>query len=121
MKKGRITMKKTLLLAVAVGGIFSLAASASAGEPLMSPRAKEQAYSLRKVPSTPNAVNLATDRPIGNAKAWELARSLRKVPSTGSSIDLAHAPRPTMSPKDPRYEAAWRANAVREFQIAPVK
>jgi hypothetical protein len=114
-------MKKTLLLAVAVAGIFSFAASANAGEPLMSPRAKELAYSLRKVPSTPNAVNLATNRPIGNAKAWELARSFRKVPGTGPGIDLAHAPRPTMSPKDPRYEAALRANALREFQIAPIK
>ncbi|MCW5555515.1 MAG: hypothetical protein KIS67_25550 [Verrucomicrobiae bacterium] len=114
-------MKKTLLFAVAVGGILSLTASANAGEPLMSPRAKELAYSLRKVPSAPSTVNLATNRPVGNAKAWELARSFRKAPSAGPGIDLAHAPRPTMSPKDPRYEAALRANAAREFQIAPVK
>ena len=51
----------------------------------------------------------------------ELAYSLRKVPSTGPSIDLAHAPRPTLSPKDPGFEAEWRANAERQFQIAPVK
>ena len=57
----------------------------------------------------------------GNAKAQQIAASLRKVPGTGPSIDLAHAQRPTMSPKDPRYEAALRANAEREFQIAPVK
>lgn len=120
-KKGMNIMKKRLLLAVAAAGVLSFAASANAGEPLMSPRARELAYSLRKVPSTPNTVNLATNRPVGNAKAWELARSLRKVPSAGPSIDLAHAPRPTMSAKDPRFEAAWRANAVREFQVAPVK
>ena len=114
-------MKKTLLLAVAVAGVLSLAASANASEPLMSPRAKELAHSLRKVPSAPNSVNLATNRPAGNARAWELARSFRKVPSTGPSIDLAHAPRPTMSPKDPRFEAAWRANAVKQFHVAPVK
>ncbi len=113
-------MKKTLLLAVAVTGIFSFAASANAGEAVMSPKAKEQAYSLRKVPGT--TVDMI-DRSIqpGTPKSRELAYSLRKVPSTGPSIDLAHAPRPTMSPKDPRYETALRANAVREFQIAPVK
>lgn len=114
------TMKKTLLLAVAVTGIFSFAASANAGEPLMSPRAKEQAYSLRKVPgTTPDMIDRSVK--LGSPRALELAHSLRKVPSTGPSIDLAHAPRPTMSPKDPRYETALRANAVREFQIAPVK
>jgi len=112
------TLKNLLVVAavVAVGAAFS----ANAGEPLYSPRAKELANSLRKVPSTPSDVNLAANRPVGNAKAWDLAQSLRKVASTGSSIDLAHAPRPTMSPKDPRFEAALRANAS-EFQIAPVK
>lgn len=107
------------LLAAAVVTV-SVAASVQA-EPLLSPRAKEQAYSLRKVPAAPNQVNLALDRPAGNAKAWELARSVRSVPSTGPSIDIAHAPRPTLAPRDPRFEAAWRANAESQFQIAPVK
>ena len=116
-------MKKMILLAVAAVGVFTLAANANAGEPLLSPKAREQANSLRKVPTVASDVNLATNRPIGNAKAWELAQSFKKVPSTGPSIDLAHAPRPTMSPKDPRYEAALRANAVSqaEVQIAPLK
>lgn len=114
------TMKKTLLLAVAVTGMFSFAASANAGEPLLSPRAKEQAYSLRKVPgTTPDMIDRSVK--LGSPRALELAHSLRKVPSTGRNIDLAHAPRPTMSAKDPRFEAAWRANAVKQFQIAPVK
>ena len=116
-------MKKTILLAIAAAGIFTLAASAQAGEPLYSPKAKALADSLKKVPATTSDVNLALDRPAGNAKAWELARSLRSVPSTGPSIDLAHAPRPTMSPKDPRYEVALRDNAAKqlEIQIAPLK
>ena len=113
---------KTLnhLLAAAVVTL-GVSLSAQASEPLMSPKAKELAYSLRKVPSAPSAVNLATSRPVGNAKAWDLAQSFRTVPSTGPRIDIAHAPRPTLSPKDPRFENAWRANAEREFQIAPVK
>ena len=115
------TMKKTILLAIATAGIFTFAASAQAGEPLLSPRAQEQANSLRKVPTVASDVNLATNRPSGNAKAWELAQSFKKVPSTGNSIDLAHAPRPTMSPKDPRYEVALRENATKSFQVAPLK
>lgn len=113
-------MKKTILLAIAAAGIFTLAASAQAGEPLLSPRAQEQANSLRKVPGTTHDM---IDRSVkaGSPKAIELANSLRKVPSTGTTVDLAHAPRPTMSPKDPRFETALRANAQREFQIAPVK
>lgn len=113
------TLKNLLVVAavVAVGATFS----ANAGEPLYSPRAKALADSLRKVPTVASDVNLATNRPIGNAKTWDLAQSLRRVPSTGTTVDLAHAPRPTMSPKDPRYEAAWRANAEQQFQIAPVK
>lgn len=113
-------MKKNMLLAIAAAGIFTLAASAQAGEPLHSPKGQEQAYSLRKVPgTTPDMIDRSVK--AGSPKAIELANSLRKVPSTGNSIDLAHAPRPTMSPKDPRFETALRANAQREFQIAPLK
>lgn len=113
-------MKMNMLLAIAAAGIFTLAASAQAGEPLLSPRAQEQAYSLRKVPGTTTDM---IDRSVkaGSPKAIEQANSLRKVPSTGTTVDLAHAPRPAMSPKDPRFETALRANAQREFQIAPVK
>ena len=114
-------MKKTILLAVAAAGIFTLTASVQAGEPLLSPKAQEQANSLRKVPTVASDVNLATNRPIGNAKAWELAQSLRRVPSTGNSIDLAHAPRPTLSPKDTRYEIVLREIATKNFQVAPLK
>ncbi len=109
---------KHLLVAAVVAVTVSL--TAQAGEPLLSPRAKELADSLRKVPGTTTDM---IDRSIqpGTPRGRELAYSLRKVPSTGSSIDLAHAPRPTLSPKDPRYEAALRANAERQFQIAPMK
>jgi len=119
-KKDKI-MKKTFLFAVAVAGVITLASSAFASDVLLSPRAQEQANSLRKVPAIANNVNLVTNRPDGNAKAWELAQSLKSVASAGNSIDLAHAPRPTMSPKDPRYETAFRENADKNFQVAPLK
>jgi hypothetical protein len=113
-------MKKTLLLAVAVAGILTLTTGANAGEPLLSPKAKDLADSLRKVPgTTPDMIDRSVK--AGSPKAIEFANSLRKVPSTGTRVDLAHAPRPTLSAKDPRYETAWRDNAEREFQIAPIK
>ena len=115
------TMKKTILLAVAAVGALTFATSMQAGEPLLSPKAQEQANSLRKVPAVASDVNLAINRPIGSAKAWEQAQSFKRVPSTGKNIDLAHAPRPTMSPKDSRYEMALRESAVKTFQVAPLK
>ena len=115
-------MKKTILLAVAVAGVFTLAVSAQAGEPLLSPRAQEQEHSLRTVPTVASDVNLAVNRPSGNVRAWESAQSLRKVAGTNHDIDLANAPRPTMSPKDPGYAAALRANAInQQIQVAPLK
>ena len=113
-------MKTKVLLIAAAAATLTLANSALAGDALLSPRAKELQDSLRKVPGiTEDRI----DRSIqpGTPRGRELAYSLRKVPSTGQSIDLAHAPRPTLSPKDPRFEAAWRANAEKQFQVAPMK
>jgi hypothetical protein len=112
---------KHLLVAAAAVVALSVTLSAQAAEPLLSPKAKALADSLRKVPGTSSDVDLTKDRPIGNAKAWELARSFRTVPSTGPSIDLAHGPRPTLSPKDPRYEQAARELRQQQFQVAPLK
>jgi hypothetical protein len=109
-------------LLVAAAAVMTLTLTAQAGEPLYSPKAKDLADSLRKSPGTTTDM---IDRSIqpGTPRGRELAYSLRKVPSTGPSVDLAHAPRPTMSPKDPRYEVALRENATRqlEIQIAPLK
>ena len=114
-------MKTKLLLAAATLAILTAVNSASAAEPLLSPKAKALADSLRTAGSTSSAVDLTKDRPVGNAKAWDLARSFRTVPSTGPSADLAHGPRPTMSPKDPRYETALRGLRAKEFYVAPLK
>jgi hypothetical protein len=115
------SIKHLLVAALAVVALYATL-SAQAAEPLLSPKAKALADSLRKVPSAASDVNLATNRPFGNAKAWELAQSFRKVPSTGPSIDLAHGPRPLLSPKDPRYEMVWRElRQAQQFQVAPLK
>ena len=112
---------KYLLVAAAAVVTLNIALAARADEPLLSPRAKALADSLRKVPGTSGGIDLTKDRPIGNARAWELARSLRTVPSSGPSIDLAHGPRPLLSPKDPRYETALRELRGASFQLAPLK
>lgn len=112
-------MKTTLLLAATLA-VFAAVTTASAAEPLHSPKGKALADSLRTVPgSTTDMI----DRSVlpGSPKGRELAYSLRKVPSTGPSIDLAHGPRPLLSPKDPRYETALRELRAKEFHIAPLK
>jgi hypothetical protein len=122
------TMKTTSLLAIAVASAFTFAMSARAGDALQSPKAQDQAASLKKVAgggcsatSACCSASAATDRPAGNARAWEQAQSLKRVAGTDTSVNLTQAPRPTLSPKDPRYEAALRANASAAVQVAPLK
>jgi hypothetical protein len=113
-------MKKTLLLAVAAAGILTLAASTNAGEPFMSPKAKAAADSLRRVPgTTPDLIDRSVK--AGSPKGLAFAESRRRVPNIGPTVDWVHAPRPMRSPKDPRFQTAWRSNAVKEFQVAPLK
>ena len=91
-------MKKTLVLAVAVAGIFTLVAGASAGEPLLSPKAKELADSLRKVPgTTPDMI------------------AQRKAP--GTTTDMLVRSGPAAPPRLLANEP-WR---LQQFQVAPVK
>lgn len=113
-------MKSSLLIAIATL-TTGLASQAFAGDVVLSPRAALLAHELRKVPRISSDPDLVRNVEYGNAKVRQLAYELRKVPRTGTDIDLAHAPRPTLSPKDPRYETALRENAVRAFQLAPLK
>ena len=114
-------MKTTKYLLVAAAAAVTLTLNAQAGESLLSPRSKALADSLRKVPTVASDAKHATNRAIGNARARELAHSFRTVAGSAPSIDLAHAARPALSPKDPRFEAAWRENALKKFRIAPLK
>lgn len=110
-------MKTTPLLAAVTVALLTVINTASAAEPVHSPKGKALADSLRKVPgSTTDTI----DRSIGSGspKGREMAYALRKVPHTGPGVDLAHRPRPWLSPKDPRYERELRAG---EFYVAPLK
>ena len=113
-------MKTTLILAAAYLALLAAVNTASAAEPLLSPKAKSLADSLRTVPGSTSDL---IDRAVlpGTPKGRELVYSLRNVPSSGSSVDLAHGPSPLLSPKDPRYESALRGLRGSLFQIAPLK
>jgi hypothetical protein len=111
-------MKTTLLLAAATAALLTTAGIASASEPFLSPRAK--ANLVRTVPGVTED-NLDRSLQPGSPRGREMAWSFRVVPSTGPGIDLAHGPRPTLSPKDPRYETALRELRGSTFQVAPLK
>jgi hypothetical protein len=106
-------MKKTLLVVVA--SIFTVAASAIAGSP------KGDSQAIKRAPGTTADMN-APSVQSGSPKGIAMAQSFRSA-NTGPTVDLARATRPTMSPKDPRYETALRDNAVQqsEIQVAPLK
>ena len=105
-------------LCAAAAAALTLNLTLHASEPVLSPKAAQFQHELRKVAGAPSAVELTNDRPAGNAAAWSLAQDLRKVPRTGLDIDLAHAQKPTLSPKDSRYESMLRENAFRQRESA---
>jgi len=114
-------MKTTKYLLMAAMVTLAVNLSANAGGPILSPKAAQFRAEAKKAPYVASQPNLTSNRPIGNAKAWELTQSVRKVPTTAATVDLAHAPRPMYSPKDSRFETALRENAVRTFEVAPLK
>jgi len=112
-------MKTSLMLAVAVVAV-GLAGQVGAGEALLSPRAKSN--QTKVVPGrSSGTLDQKRNVEYGNAKMRQLAHDFRKVPAEGINIDLAHAPRPLMSPKDPRYEAALRQNAMGQSHVVALK
>ena len=114
-------MKKLnyLVTISAVAAAIYSANSVRADEPILSPRAKSNEIHVLRGSGTQDP-NLLAGLPTGNAKGWAVLQSVRTVSKTGTDIDLAHT-RPTLSPKDPRYETALREMATQQFQVAPVK
>jgi hypothetical protein len=110
--------KNTLILAAASLAILTTVNAASASEPLLSPRAKSNL--VRTIPGVTECKLEHSILP-GSPKGRELAYSLRTVRSIGPSVDLAHGPRPLLSPKDPRYDAALFELRGASFQVAPLK
>lgn len=104
-------------------GVVTLvvAFSAQAGDAFMTPKAKAQADSLKSVAATTHDKIDRSMQAGTSPKGREAAQSLRKVPSAGPGVDLAHAPRPLLSPRDPQFEPVLRANAAKQFEVAPLK
>jgi hypothetical protein len=112
-------MKNTnkVLMAAVVAAALTTVNYAKADGAFLSPRARGNQIHIVAGPSV-NAPNLLTNRPTGNVRGWASARTLVKAPGMDMT-DLASGPRPTMSPKDPRYAQALQES--REVQIAPLK
>ncbi len=123
-------MKRTLLIAVAVAGAFTLAANVQAG----SPKGDQWAENHKVVASTPTnqmakAISVGYrgvgDDGIAASPKFRQMLDERKARemavSTVQDVDYVHAKRPSFSPHDSRFEAAWRDNAASEVQVAPLK
>ena len=106
-----------VLLAAVVAVTLTTVNYAKADGAFLSPRAQENQIHI-VAGSSANNPNLLTNRPTGNVRGWASARSLVTTPGVNTT-DLVSGPRPTMSPKDPRYAQALQE--LREVQIAPLK
>lgn len=83
-------MKTNMFLATATAALILIGSNVSASEPLFSPKAKELANSLAKVPGTTADM---IDRSIkaGSPKHTEFVASLHKVPGTTADMVVRHA------------------------------
>jgi hypothetical protein len=112
-------MKNTnkVLMAAIVAVALTTVNYAKADGAFLSPRAQgNQTHVVAS--SSVNDPDLLANRPTGNVRGWASAQSLVKA-SGMDTTDLVSGPRPTMSPKDPRYAQA--VQELREVQIAPLK
>ncbi|MGD0815000.1 MAG: hypothetical protein ABSA83_15450 [Verrucomicrobiota bacterium] len=109
-------MKKNIIFAVTLAGIVALAANARAG----SPKGEAQAGASQKVAgTTPDMLDHSANSLPPRAR--QLVEASRAVLSASQDVEYMHAARPKLSPKDSRFETAWRLNAVGEIQIALLK
>jgi hypothetical protein len=124
-------MKRTLLIAAGIAGAFALAANVQAGSPkgdqwaenhkmVAAPTATDQtikpiSVGYRAVGDDGIAASPKFRQMLDERKAREMAAS------TVRDVDYANARRPTLSPKDSRYDMVWHENAVQDVQIAPLK
>ena len=110
------SMNKVLMAAV-VAFALTTVNYAKADGALLSPRAQGNQIHI-VAGSSVGDPDLLANRQYGSASARGSFRSAIKAPGTNTT-DLARGPRPTMSPKDPRFAQALRE--MREVQVAPLK
>lgn len=114
LKKSYLTLAVTLTL--------GLPLASNAGDILRSPRDASSQHSRTTV-SAANDPDLRhpytgsyvlSPRFIDNRPTMALSPERKDPNVTG-------APRPAFSPKDPRFEMAWRESAIQNLQVAPLK
>lgn len=107
-------MKTTVSLATATAALLITLGTASAAEPLLSPKAKALADSLARVPGTTADM---IDRSVKNGSPKHIAmmESLRRVP--GTTPDMIVRWGPAVSPRLLSNEP-WR---LESFRVAPLK
>lgn len=107
-------MKTAMLLATATAALLITLSTASAAEPLLSPKAKALADSLARVPGT-SADMLDRSIKNGSPKHIAMMESLRRVPGTTPDMIVRWGP-----PVSPRLLAnePWR---LESFRVAPLK
>jgi hypothetical protein len=130
-KKGMKIMKRTFLIAAAVAGAFTLAANAEAGSPKGDQWAENHQRVAAPMPTDqitkPVSVGYQAVGDDGIAASPKFRQMLderkaREVAvNSAQDVDYVNAKRPSFSPHDSRFEAAWRENAVPEVQVAPLK
>ena len=105
-------MKNTLLLAIGTATLITATNFVSAGEELLSPRAKSN-----QTRTVPGVTEDKLDRSIqtSSPKARELDYSLRKM--SGTTEDRLDRSLVIMSPK----ERALQSPSAKEYQVAPLK
>lgn len=107
-------MKTTMLLATATAALLIALGTASAAEPLHTPKGKVLADSLARVPGTTTDM---IDRSVKSASPKHIAlmESLRRVPGTTEDMIVRWGP-----PVSPRLlsNEPWRAES---FRVAPLK
>jgi hypothetical protein len=111
-------MKHTLLLIATAASLATLGTASA--DSVLSPKAQALADSFRATGSG-SADTIDRSVAVGSPKSRAWSESLRKVSGSDNAADLAHGPSPTMSPKDPNYNAALLQLRSKEFHVAPLK
>ena len=107
-------MKTTVLLAAATAALLLTLGTASAAEPLHTPKGKVLADSLARVPGT-TADMMDRSVTASSPKHTEMVASLRKV--SGTTPDMIVRNGPNVPPRLLANEP-WRAES---FRVAPLK
>ena len=117
--KGRATekdknMKTTMLLATATAALLFTLGTASAAEPLHTPKGKVLADSLARVPGT-TADMFDRSAKDGSPKHIAFVESIRRVPGTTPDMIVRNLPAvpPRLLANEP-----WR---LESFRVAPLK